>query len=99
MRNWLNNFLYSAEDDNDPGFLRVLRTVIMILLVGSLLGLAALIVTNPNTQTTTILALSTITAFSAIALILTARNILVPGKILIPGMQVAVQLLNEQETR
>lgn len=84
MRNWLNNFLYSPEEDNDPGFLRVLRTVLTISLVGSLLVLAALILTNPNTQTTTILALSTITAFSAIALILTARNILWPGKILIP---------------
>lgn len=83
MRNWLYNFLYS-EEDNDPGFVRVVRTVLMISLVGAILVLAALILTNPDTQITTTLALSTIIVFSAIALILSGRNVLWPGKILMP---------------
>ena len=86
MLNWLQNF-FSSEDDQDPSFISLVRTILIVATVGS----AALVVSQASSvrdsnDWATIYALTLILLISGISLFLTYRNMLWPGKLLFPAI-------------
>ena len=86
MLNWLQSF-FSSEDDQDPSFITLVRTILIIATVGSaaLVVSQAFAVRNPG-DWATVYAIAIISLISGISLFLTYRNLLWPGKLLFPAL-------------
>ncbi|MGB7876861.1 MAG: GAF domain-containing protein [Anaerolineales bacterium] len=86
MLNWLRN-IFSSENDQDPSFITLVRTVLIIATVGStaLAFSQSLAVREPN-DWATVYAIAIITLISGTSLFFSYRNILWPGKLLFPTL-------------
>lgn len=84
MINWFRNAL-SSEDDQDPAFVALVKTILIIATVSSasLVISQAFAVKEPN-DWATVFAIAIITLMSGISLFLSYRKILWPGKLLVP---------------
>jgi transcriptional regulator with GAF, ATPase, and Fis domain len=80
----LRNVL-SSENDQDPSFVMLVRSILIIASIGSavLSIVQAFAVKEPN-DWATVFAIGIITIISGISLLLSYRNILWPGKLLFP---------------
>ena len=85
MLNWLQK-VFSSENDRDPSFVALVRTILIITIVGS----AALAIFQAffaaRELNATVFSIAIITLISGVSLILSYRNILWPGKLLVPAL-------------
>lgn len=86
MLNWLQN-VFSSENDRDPSFVTLVKTILIIATVGSaaLVVSQAFAVRDPE-DWATVFAIALISLISGVSLFLTFRNILWPGKLLFPAL-------------
>jgi GAF domain-containing protein len=87
MLDWFRSLISVPENDQDPSFTALVRTILIIATIGSVaLSVSqAFAVKEPN-DWATVIAIAFISLMSGSSLLLSYRNILWPGKILFPAL-------------
>lgn len=86
MLNWLRNAI-ASENDRDPSFVTLVRTILIIATIGSVaLAISQSFAVKEPNDWATVFAIAIISVVSGISLVLSYRGILWPGKLLFPAL-------------